>query len=44
MKPKLQEVCMNPVQWVLNMLEEDTPCDLILLMALRDLTDVSYTS
>ena len=25
MKPKLQEVCMNPVQWALNMLEEDTP-------------------
>ena len=32
---------MNPVQWASTMLDETTPCDIILLMALRDLTDVS---
>ena len=35
---------MNPVQWAATTLDESTPCDLIVLMALRDLTDVSKMS
>ena len=41
LKKPLEEAGMNPVQWASTMLDESTPCDIILLMALRDLTDVS---
>ena len=41
MKKQLDLQAINPFQWATKMLEETTPVDLLALMALRDLTDVS---
>ena len=43
MRKQLDLLTLNPVQWAQEMIKEDTLCDLIFLMALRDQTDVSYT-
>ena len=32
---------LSPGQWARNMMDDDTPMDLILLMAIRELADVS---
>ena len=32
---------MSPGQWARNMLEDETPMDLILLMAIRELSEVN---